>query len=252
MKIIGIIPARMASTRFPGKPLCKICGITMIEHVYKRSRMSRCLEEVYVATCDTEIVKEVERFGGKAVMTSASHKTCSDRVAEACRIIKSDADIIVNIQGDEPLVHPDMIEESVLPFSKDPELVCSNLIAQIKDDEDFRNPNTIKVVKDQNDFALYFSREPIPSGKKFSGRYERYKQVCVIPFKRTFLLKYVAWKPTPLETVESIDMMRILENGYKVKLAKTAFDTMAVDNELDRQKVEELMASDQLFKKYRA
>jgi 3-deoxy-manno-octulosonate cytidylyltransferase (CMP-KDO synthetase) len=251
MKIIGIIPARMASTRFPGKPLCKICGITMIEHVYKRSVICKELKEVYVATCDKEIFDEVIKFGGKAIMTSDKHKTCSDRVAEACRNINSAADIIVNIQGDEPLTRPEMISASVAPFFSDKTIQCVNLIAKIKSDSDFSNPNVVKVVKDKNDYALYFSRESIPSNKKFSGNYNRYRQVCILPFTRSLLLDYVNWESTPLETIESVDMMRLLENGYKIKLVETFFDTMGVDNEDDRLRVEALMSKDKLFLEYK-
>lgn len=250
MKFIAIIPARMASTRFPGKPLCRLCGVTMIEHVFRRTAMCKMLQDVYVATCDKEIAEEVGRFGGKFIMTSSAHKTCSDRVAEACRNIGTDADVVVNVQGDEPLVRPEMIEMAVRPFITDKNLVCSNLIAGIESDEEFINPNTIKVVKDSRDYALYFSREPIPSNKKHAGDYGRYKQVCVIPFRREFLLKFVAMKSTPIESVESIDMLRILENGDKVKLVYCDYRSASVDDELDRKKAEKLMEKDNLFALY--
>jgi len=223
----------------------------MIEHIYRRSLMSKLLKELYVATCDKQIAQEVERFGGKAIMTSDTHRTCSDRVAEACRNIASDADVIVNIQGDEPLIYPQMIEEVVAPFFEDGNLQCVNLISKIESDEDFYNPNVIKVVKDTDNFALYFSREPIPSGKKYKGCFDRYKQVCLLPFRRDLLLKFVDMDTTPLESVESVDMVRILENGYKIKLAETKFKTQAVDNENDRIIVEKLIAKDPLFLKYR-
>jgi len=251
VNIVGIIPARMASTRFPGKPLCKMCGMTMIEHVYRRSAMCGLFKELYVATCDEEIAEEVNAFGGKAIMTSNSHKTCTDRVAEAYKKIKSDAEIIVNIQGDEPLIYPEMIEKAVTPFFEDETLQCTNVISKIDDDEDFYNPNTIKVVKDCRDYALYFSREAIPSSKKQKSPYGRYKQVCILPFRKNFLLKFVQMNTTPLESVESIDMMRILENGYKIKLVETKFKTKAVDNEEDRRFVEKLIAEDELFRQYK-
>ncbi|MFH1772674.1 MAG: 3-deoxy-manno-octulosonate cytidylyltransferase [Candidatus Omnitrophota bacterium] len=251
MKVIGIIPARMASTRFPGKPLCKMCGMTMVEHVYRRSAMCKILDELYVATCDREIKDEVERFGGLAVMTKDTHKTCSDRVAEACINIKSDADVVVNIQGDEPLIYPQMIEDGVKPFFKDKSLVCTNVISKIDNDRDFNSPNFIKVVKDLSNYALYFSREPIPSAKKHPGSFDRYRQVCILPFRRDFLLKFVELKPSPTECVESVDMVRVLEYGYKIKLVETEIKTMAVDNEDDRKRVEKALLNDGLFKKYK-
>lgn len=251
MKIIGIIPVRMASTRFPGKPLCRLCGMTMVEHVYRRSSMCDLLNELYVATCDKEIAQEVRRFGGKVIMTSSAHKTCTDRVAEACRSVSKDADIIVNIQGDEPLLYPQMIGQAVAPFFKDKKLQCTNLISKIENDRDFYNPNVIKVVKDYNNFALYFSREPIPSEKKYRGHYKRYKQVCILSFRRPFLLQFMNIHSAQLETVESIDMLRILEYGYKIKLIETHFKTQAVDNKNDRKIVEKIIAKDPLFLKYK-
>ncbi len=249
--IIGIIPARMASSRFPGKPLAKICGIPMVGHVYLRSKMSQTMSEVYVATCDEEIKKYIDSIGGKAVMTASTHKTCSDRVAEACKIIKTDADIVVNIQGDEPLIYPEMIDQSVMPFFKDPGLHCVNIISRIDSDKEFISPNTIKVVKDKDDFALYFSREPIPSPKKCSERYDRYKQVCILSFRREMLFKFGSMKAAPLEIVESIDMLRLLEHGYKIKLVEAKYKTVAVDNEEDRKAAEAIMGSDKLFIKYK-
>lgn len=250
MKVVGMIPARMASTRFYGKPLKKICGCTMIEHVYMRSKLCTILDDLYVATCDKEIYNEVVSFGGKAIMTSPEHKTSSDRIAEACMNVNSRADIVVNIQGDEPLIYPDMIELAVRPFFTDSNLVCTNLVAEIDNEEDFNNPNVIKAVKDNNDYALYFSREPIPSRKKCQEAYTRYKQVCILPFRREFLLKFVSMPPTPLEHVESVDMLRILENGYKIKLVKTSYQTMGVDDERDRLRAEKLMQEDELYKLY--
>lgn len=250
MKIIGIIPARMGSTRFPGKPLAKILGLTMIEHVYKRCAMSESLEELYVATCDEEIKEEVERFGGKAIMTWSGHKRCTDRIAEAVESL--DADIVVNIQGDEPLTFPEMVDASVKPLIDEKKVVCSNLTKKIESLEEFEDPNTIKVVVDQQGFALYFSREPIPTQRIIEfEELPIYKQVCVIPFRKDFLLKFTKLSPTPLEIAESIDMMRALEHGYKVKMVETEYETHAVDTPEDRKLVEEMMKEDRLFPTYR-
>lgn len=248
MKIIGVIPARMGSSRFPGKPLALICGKSMIEHVYKRSIMSNSLSELYVATCDQEIFDAVAGFGGKAIMTDACHERCTDRIAEAVRTI--DADIIVNIQGDEPLVYPDMIDAAVSPLIEDETVVCSNLMARIDSDEDFEDPNEVKVVVDTRSNALYFSREPIPSKKKGAKDVKGYKQVCIIPFRRDFLFTYTALPPTPLEIIESVDMLRVLEHGYQVKMVLTDYVTCSVDTHEDLKNVETLMRKDSLFPQY--
>jgi len=213
--------------------------------------MCKILDELYVATCDKEIEDEVMRFGGKAIMTSDTHPTCSDRAAEACENINSDADIVVNIQGDEPLIYPEMIEAAVKPFFEDKSLQCTNLISKLDKREDFYNQNVIKVVKDLDDFALYFSREPIPSDKKYQKEYQGYKQVCILPFRRDFLLKFVKMAPTPLEQIESIDMVRVLEYGYKIKLVETDFNTMGVDDENDRKQAEDIISKDPLLKEYK-
>jgi len=249
MKIIGVIPARMGSSRFPGKPLAPICGISMIEHVYKRSAMSKRLDDLYVATCDKEIFDAVHTFGGKAIMTDCCHERCTDRIAEAIQGIEGD--IIVNIQGDEPLIYPEMIDEAVAPLLADPTIVCSNLAAVIDNDADFEDPNEVKVVVDNNDFALYFSREPIPSKKKGVTEFRKLKQVCVIPFTRDFLMKYTSLPATPLEVIESVDMLRVLEHGYRVKMIHTERKTCSVDTPEDLAYVESIMKDDALFAKYK-
>jgi 3-deoxy-manno-octulosonate cytidylyltransferase (CMP-KDO synthetase) len=251
MNIISIIPARMGSSRFPGKPMADICGMPMIGHVYKRVKMSKTLSEVYVATCDKEIYDYIESIGGKAVMTSDCHERCSDRCAEAMLKIENETgekcDIMVMVQGDEPLTFPEMINEAVEPMLQDTSLVITNLVADLESIEAFENPNEVKVVMDKEGFALYFSREPIPSRKKGVLEVPMKKQVCVIPFTRNFLLEYNAMEPTSLEIIESVDMMRILENGQKVKMIPTAYKTKAVDTAHDLEKVNDLMINDPLF-----
>ncbi len=248
MKVVGVIPARMGSSRFPGKPLAKIHGKTMIEHVFQRSRMSKSLDELYVATCDNEIAEEVERFGGKSIMTSVCHERCTDRVAEA--VERSQAEIVVIIQGDEPMVYPEMIDLAVETIKADDSVVCVNLMEEIYSDEDFNDPNEVKVVVDKEGNALYFSREPIPSSKKGAKGYPRYKQVCIMPFKKDFLYKYNQLEPTPLEAIESVDMLRVLEHGYKVKMVFTERVTCSVDTPEDLAEVERLMKDDKLTKSY--
>ena len=255
MNIVAVIPARMASTRFPGKPLKEICGIPMIGHVFLRSKMCKILKEVYVATCDKEIVDYIESIGGKAIMTSDKHERASDRVAEAMLEIERRTDeridILVMVQGDEPMVYPEMIEAAVEPLIENKDVQVSNLMANIKTREEHDDPNEIKVVVDKNDFALYFSREPIPSWRKGAEKVNMLKQVCVIPFRRDFLLKFNELPQTELEIVESIDMLRVLENGLSVKMVYTSFETYSVDTSNDLANVEKIMKQDELFAQYK-
>jgi len=254
--IIGIIPGRMASSRFPSKPLAKICGIPMIGHVYIRSKMSKTINEVYIATCDKEIKQEMDLIGAKTVMTSSAHERASDRAAEAVLKIEKESgrkiDIVVMIQGDEPLTYPEMIDEAVDPLLKDKSIKITNLMARIKSVDEFNDPNEVKVVVDKFNNALYFSREPIPSRKKGSANVTMLKQVCVIPFRKEFLLEYTKMEPTPLEIFESVDMMRILENGQKVKMIMTNYETKSVDTQADLDLVSAMMASDKLFERYKS
>lgn len=254
MNIISIIPARMGSSRFPGKPMADICGMPMIGHVYKRIKISTLLNEVYVATCDKEIYDYIESIGGKAVMTSDCHERCSDRCAEAMLKIEEQTgakcDIMVMVQGDEPLTFPQMIDEAVAPMIADKTILITNLVADLNSLEEFENPNEVKVVMDKFSNAIYFSREPIPSRKKGILDVPMKKQVCVIPFRRDFLLQYNILEPTPLEIIESVDMMRIIENGLKVKMVPTTYSTKAVDTKEDLVKVNEMMKEDNLIKRY--
>ncbi len=255
MKTISIIPARMNSSRFPNKPMADILGMPMIGHVYKRVKLSPLLDEVYVATCDQEIYDYIISIGGKAVMTSDCHERCSDRCAEAMLKIEKDenikVDIMVMVQGDEPLTYPQMIDEAVSPMLKDRDILITNLVADLESLEEFEDPNEVKVVMDLEGNAIYFSREPIPSRKKGILNVPMKKQVCVIPFRRDFLLEYNSMQPTPLEIIESVDMMRIIENGLKVKMIPTKFKTKAVDTPEDLKVVIEMMREDRLYETYR-
>ncbi|MBF0472998.1 MAG: 3-deoxy-manno-octulosonate cytidylyltransferase [Nitrospirae bacterium] len=254
MNIIGIIPARMASTRCPGKPLAMINNIPMIGHVYYRSAMCRTLNDIYVATCDIEIKEYIESIGGKAIMTADTHERATDRTSEAMlKIEKSTGkhvDIVVMIQGDEPMMLPDMIDDAIAPIKEDPEIQVVNLSAPLKTEEEHNDPNEVKVVVDQQGFALYFSREPIPSRKKGGKNIPMLKQVCIIPFRRDFLIKFNQLKPTPLEIIESVDMLRVMEHGYKVKMVYKEYQTYSVDTMEDLKRVEQLMKNDMLVKLY--
>lgn len=254
MNIVGIIPARLASTRFPNKPMARILGIPMIGHVYHRCRKCKQLNEVWVATCDKEIHEYVGSIGGKAVMTADTHERASDRCAEAMLKIESVSgkriDVMAMIQGDEPMVYPEMIGEALQPMIDDPAILITNLLGEITSQEEFEDPNQVKVVVDKHGNALYFSREPIPSRKKYKGHIPMFKQVPIIPFRREFLIAYNRMEQTPLEIIESVDMLRIVENGLFVRMVRTKFNTHAVDTVEDLQHVERLMTEDTLVKSY--
>jgi 3-deoxy-manno-octulosonate cytidylyltransferase (CMP-KDO synthetase) len=244
MNILALIPARMGSSRFPGKPMAPILGKPMIGHVYERVTQSSLLTMTAVATCDQEIFDYIESIGGTAVMTADTYERASDRCAEA--LLKLEAmnntryDIVVMVQGDEPMTHPDMIAEAVQPMLADPTIQVVNLLGEIKDVAEFEDRNCIKVVCDLKRNALYFSREPIPTRCK-ADKIPMGKQVCIIPFRRDYLLEYTRLAPTPLEIAESVDMMRVLEHGMKVRMVPTRHNSQAVDTPDDLKRVEGLM-----------
>jgi 3-deoxy-manno-octulosonate cytidylyltransferase (CMP-KDO synthetase) len=243
-KILALIPARMGSSRFPGKPMTIILGKPMIGHVYENVSASKILSDTVVATCDEEIINYIHSIGGKAVMTGSHHERASDRCAEALQILEKQNgityDIVVMIQGDEPMTNAEMIEESVRPVVENSEVVVTNLLGKIDTKEEFEDRNCIKVVCDQKGNALYFSREPIPTRSR-STDIPMGKQVCVISFTRDFLLEYIEMPPTPLEIAESVDMMRVLENGYRVTMIPTKHESYSIDVDSDKKKVEEYL-----------
>ena len=252
MKTIAVIPARMGSTRFPGKPLAKLLDRAMLEHVYKRVALSQSLDATYIATCDEEIRRAAENFGAPVIMTADTHERASDRVAEA--IAGTDAELIVMVQGDEPMTRPEMVDAAIEPFRHDPELGCVNLVRPIDNQADFSDSNTIKVVMDQRGNALYMSRQPIPTISSSSQANFpmalAFKQVCIIPFRRQVLLDFARLPSTPLEKLESVDMLRLLEHGYRVKMVRTEFNTQAVDTQADLERVATLMETDPLLPLY--
>jgi len=243
--ILALIPARMGSSRFPGKPLVKILGKPMIGHVYERVATCDMLTKTAVATCDQEIADYIESIGGESVMTSDRHERASDRCAEALAVLEEkdgiQYDIVVMVQGDEPMTHPDMIKEAVTPMLEDAGIKVVNLVAQIKTTEEFEDRNCIKVVTDLSGNAIYFSREPIPT-RQNQQDVPKQKQVCIIPFTRKFLLEYIELEPASLEIAESVDMMRVLEHGHKVKMIPTEHDTHAVDHPEDIPLVENMIS----------
>ncbi len=256
MNIIAIIPARMGSSRYPGKPLAPIHGVPMVGHVAFRTAMCGLLNGTYVATCDDVIKKYAESVGLKAVMTGDHHVRCTTRTAEAMLAIEKmtgqKSDIVVMVQGDEPMVTPGMIEAAVKPMLADPSIKVVNLMAEMHSLAEFEDPNEVKVVVDRNSDALYFSREPIPSRKKGSDTVPMRKQVCIIPFRRDYLLRFNEMPESPLEIYESVDMLRILEHGEgeKVRMVPISERTVSVDTPADLVQAEKLMEHDQLRKQY--
>ena len=247
-RIVCIIPARLGSYRFPTKPFVDICGKSMIEHVYKRAELCKSIDEVYVATPNIEIRDHVEKFDGKVIMTSDDVRRASDRVAQAAKKIDK-ADIIINLQGDEPLVTPEMIDDALKPIIEDPTISCVSLAKKVAYNE-AKDIHEVKVVYDNEMNALYFSREPIPS--KFMGdkKIDYYIGVCIFPFTYESLMDFTNLESTPLEIIESIDMMRLIENGRKVKIVLTENETYSVDVPEDVNKVIEVMETDKLSKTY--
>ena len=254
MKTVAIIPARMNSTRCPGKPMRNIHGMPMIGHVYCRTKMATNVDLVCVATCDQEIFDYVESIGGIAVMTSESHERASDRTAEALLFLeheyKTKFDVVAMIQGDEPLVWPKEVEIAVNELEKDSSINIVNLMSIIETDKDFKNYNDVKVVVNLKGDALYFSREPIPSAWHADDQFKKYKQFGLIFFRRDYLLRFNELDQTPLEIAESVDMMRVLENGEKVRMLEVMGKNIGVDTPEEFDVAEEMMVGDPLLEKY--
>ena len=248
-KILAVIPARYGSTRFEGKPLAEILGKPMIQYVYEGVQQSKLIDEVLVATDDQRIVEAVHSFGGKAVMTSLTHSSGTDRVAEVANKLKSE--IIVNVQGDEPLIKGSIIDQAIRPLLTDDTLPMSTLMTRIEEVRDWLNPHIVKVVVDQKNFALYFSRSPIPFPRDLQiGRLESnpfgtnrplprrvFKHIGVYVFHRKFLLLFSKMKVTPLEKLEKLEQLRALENGYRIKVNPVNYEPLSVDTPEDLQKV---------------
>ena len=249
MKVVIGIPARMGASRFPGKPLCKILGMSMIEHVYRRCLLSKTADSVFVAACDDVVRSAVERFQGKVVMTPAEIERPALRVADACRSLNlEDDDIVVVVQGDEPLVHPDMIDLAVRPLLEDPKIQLGTLIATASEQE-WLDPNEVKVVVDYSFDILYMTRTPVPSNTR-NEIGPRFKQVAIMPFRKKFLIEFDSMPMMPYEKVESIELLRAVEHGHKVKAILSTFHSISVDTESDRIEAEQAMLIDQIYKKY--
>jgi 3-deoxy-manno-octulosonate cytidylyltransferase (CMP-KDO synthetase) len=230
--IVALIPARYDSSRFPGKPLADIGGRPMIEHVYRRAAVAQGIDAVVVATDDPRIATAVEQFGGVVRITQSGHRTGTDRIAEVARDLP--CEIVVNVQGDLPLIEPEMIEEAIEPLTADRTLVMSTLRQAISDEADLMNPNVVKVVVDSNDNALYFSRSPIPFQRE---RGAAFKHIGLYGYRRDFLLTFAALTQTPLERAESLEQLRALEHGFRIRAVATRFDSIEVDTPEDLERV---------------
>lgn len=247
MHITAIIPARYASSRFPGKPLADILGKTMIQRVYEQTCQANLIDHVIVATDDERIVAAVEAFGGNVCMTSADHETGTDRLAEVAAQLSSD--LIVNVQGDEPLIDPRMIDQAVAPLCDDAQLDMGTLMVPIQSLEEYLNPNVVKVVTDVRGDALYFSRSPMPCYRdhhdaltQVFDQLQAFKHVGLYVYRRQFLLDYPRLDVTPLESAEKLEQLRALEHGYRIRVVETELQSQGVDTPEDLERVCEVLS----------
>jgi 3-deoxy-manno-octulosonate cytidylyltransferase (CMP-KDO synthetase) len=241
LQVVAVIPARFASTRLPGKALADIEGRPMIEHVYRRVSASPIVSSVIVATDDLRIATRVNEFGGKVRLTKA-HETGTDRLAEVAASL--DCDVVVNVQGDEPLIDPGAIAEAVAPLEADPSVLMTTLYKRIHDPSELVNPNVVKVVVDRGGFALYFSRAPIPYVRDPRGGWPPlFRHVGLYAYRRSTLLVLARLEPTPLERAESLEQLRALEHGIRIKAVETQFDSFDVNTEADLEQVRRLLGA---------
>jgi 3-deoxy-manno-octulosonate cytidylyltransferase (CMP-KDO synthetase) len=239
-KIVAVIPARYASTRFPGKPLADLAGRPLIEHVYRRVAECRAVDRVIVATDDERISRVVESFGGRVQMTNPAHVSGTDRVAEAIRGV--DCELVVNVQGDEPMIEPEMIDQALAPFDR-PSVQMSTLRRRIESRADFLSSHVTKVVVDRDGHALYFSRTPIPYHRDTGAPLEAWKHVGLYVYRRRFLLEFARMAPTPLERCEALEQLRAIEHGVRIAVVETRFDTISVDTPEDLERVRRILSA---------
>lgn len=244
MRIIAFIPSRYESTRFPGKSLKPILDKPLIQHVYERAKACPEISEVYVATDNERIFQCVQEFGGKAVMTEMKHPTGTDRVAEATQKMNLDKeDLIVNVQGDQPNFHPSAISDLLTPLREDPDIPMSTLKYRITDEEEIDDPNHVKMVTDKEEFALFFSRSPIPSYFNSKSHKIYYKHLGFYAYRRDFLAKFNSLPVGVLESAEKVEALRALENGFRIKVVETPFDSVEIDRPGDIKRAEEQMTN---------
>jgi len=248
-RTVVIIPARFGSTRLPGKPLAEIAGKPMIQHVYEQAVRACLVHEVIVATDDDRIVAAVKKFGGHALLTPVNAPSGSDRIAYVASHLR-DAEIIVNVQGDEPFIPPAMIDEAIRPFHADPLVRVGTLARRIEDIGDLQDPAVVKVVLGRNGNALYFSRSAIPYGRDITptellAHYPVYRHIGLYVYRREFLLHYTALPQTPLEQSEKLEQLRILEHGYPIRVVVTTHHSIAVDTPADLERARALAGTPQ-------
>jgi len=242
MNIIAFIPSRYESTRFPGKPLAPIAGKPMIQHVFQNALSCNDISDVYVATDDERIFKCVHDFGGKAIMTDKNHHSGTDRIAEATRKMNLNRDcLIVNIQGDQPIFQPSSITQMITPMMEDENIPMGTLKHKITDEKEINNPNYVKVVTDREGFALFFSRSPIPFFRDDISQKIHYKHLGFYAYRYDFLQKFANYPVGQLESAEKLEQLRALENGFRIKVVETTFDSIEVDTPDDIKKVEGMM-----------
>ena len=237
-KILGVIPARFSSTRFPGKVLAPIAGKTMLQHVYERAALSTYLTSILIATDDERVYAAAKNFGARVRMTRSDHLSGTDRVAEAASAV--DAEIIVNIQGDEPLIDPAAIDAAILPMVHEPELVMGTLKKRIEDAREITDPNVVKVVTNHAGDAIYFSRCAIPFEREKSVNTPYFKHIGLYVYQRDFLLAYSALPVGPLEAAERLEQLRALENGLRIRVVETEYESLGVDTPEDLERVTRL------------
>ncbi|MBI3077276.1 MAG: 3-deoxy-manno-octulosonate cytidylyltransferase [Deltaproteobacteria bacterium] len=240
--VVAVIPARFASTRLPGKPLLDLQGKPMIQRVYERAAAAAGVDEVLVATDDERSAAAVARFGGRAMLTGTHHRSGTERTAEVAQRLT--APLIINVQGDEPLLDPVAITQALRPLLDDEEVVMSTLRAPLMDETEYRDPNVVKVVVDQHDYALYFSRAPLPFVRGGAGAPCASRHIGLYVYRREFLLKLAAFPPTPLEEAEGLEQLRALEHGFRIKVVPTACQALGVDTPEDLARVRAILAAE--------
>ena len=244
MRIVCVVPSRYESSRFPGKPLADLCGKPMIQHVYERVLRAKTVTEAAVATDDQRIFDAVEKFGGRAIMTAARHRSGTDRVAEAATVLGlEDNDIVVNIQGDQPIFEPVQMDEVVEPLLVDPSIPMSTLIYRIVREEEITHPNAVKTVFDKDQFALYFSRATIPYDRDHVHESGYYKHHGIYAYRRHFLETFARLPQGFLEKLEALEQLRALEYGYRIKVVVTAYDSAEVDTPAELARVRDIIFS---------
>lgn len=237
---VALIPARLAATRLPDKPLAEIAGKPMIQHVWERARQAKTIQEVYVATPDARIADVVHAFGGIALMTSAAHATGTDRLAEAAAGLPETIRVVVNVQGDEPLIDPASIDAVAAPLIEDASVPIASLCCPLPEGRE-SDPNVVKVVLDRAGFALYFSRSPLPYRRSADVLYEPLQHVGLYAYRRDFLQTFPALPRTPLEQIESLEQLRALEHGYRIRMVRTSRPPESVDTPEDLERVRALL-----------